>query len=265
MKRSTFSAPGAGQSGWQSRGGPVQRVRLGGRFTPGGLFILGIYAFSYLLLQLPVVGDYFADRFLLQPALALGTRPYQLLTAPLFMTSLLSLGFLALLLWGVGSAVEQKLGTRRFLLWAGLTSLVASLAAAAVGHLFPGAHLVPLDNLALFPFVLLSFAQFYGEMRVTIWGLGPAVSGRALSYFFVGLGLGADLLARQWPQLAAASAAVVGTLLLGHGSAGLWAAVKQRWQRWRRSSHHASPRHPYDVDERAAPPGSQAGAQSWLN
>lgn len=243
----------------------MQRVRLGGRFTPGGFLILGLYAFSYLLLQLPGVGDFFADRFLLQPALALGTRPYQLLTAPLFMNSLLSLGFLALLLWGVGSAVEQKLGTRRFLLWAGLTSLAASLAAAAVGLLVPGAHRqpVPLDNLALFPLVLLAFAQFYGDLRVTVWGMGPDVSGRALAYFFVGLGLGADLLARQWPQLAAASAAVVVTLLLGHGSAGLWAAIQRHWQR---SPRGWDPRHPYDrFEDRSEPPGPRGGSPHWLN
>lgn len=241
------------------------RIRLGGKFTPGVIFILALYAVTYVLLQLPEVGSFLAQTILLRPTQALGTRPYQLLTAPLFMTSILALGFVALLLWSVGSAVEQKLGTRRFLLWAGLTSLVSTIAAAAVGRLIGGpSQVVLLDGTALFPLVLLAFAQFYGDVRVTLWGVGQEVSGRGLSYFFVGLGLCTHLFGQQWAQLAAAVAAVLCTLLLGHGGGGLWAALRRRLRR-QRSTGGLQILDGGRLGTPARGPGSQGGPQRWVN
>lgn len=242
------------------------RIRLGGKFTPGVIFILALYGVSYVLLQLPGVGSFLAETLLLWPAQALGTRPYQLLTAPLFMTSILALGFLALLLWSVGSAVEQKLGTRRFLMWAGLTSLVSTIAAAAAGRLLPGLshQLVVLDGTALFPLVLLAFAQFYGEVQVSVWGVGQPVSGRGLSYFFVGLGLCTDVFGQRWPQLAAAVAAVLCTLLLGHGGAGLLMSLRRRLRR-RRSTRGLEVLDGGRFGAPARGPGATGGPQRWVN
>ena len=89
----SFSLAVAGSGG----AGSVLRIRLGGKFTPGVIAILVLYAVTYILLLLPGVGNFLAQTMLLRPAQALGTRPYQLLTAPLFMTSILALGFVALL------------------------------------------------------------------------------------------------------------------------------------------------------------------------
>lgn len=259
MKRSPLSAGSGGA-------GSVLRIRLGGKFTPGVIAILVLHAVTYISLQLPGVGSFLAQTMLLWPAQALGTRPYQLLTAPLFMTSILALGFVALLLWSVGSAVEQKLGTRRFLLWAGLTSLVSTIAAAAAGRLIagPSDQVVVLDGTALFPLVLLAFAQFYGDVRVTLWGVGQEVSGRGLSYFFVGLGLCTDLFGQRWAQLAAAAAAVLCTLLLGHGGGGLWAALRRRLRRRQVKGGLQI----LDGGRPGAPArgsGSQGGPQRWVN
>jgi len=232
MKRSSASAPRGGGAGYG------MQVRLGGKFTPGVLAVLIMYAVSYLLLQVPRVGDFILEVLMLWPALALGTRPYQLLTGPLIMTGFFSLLFLGLLLWSVGSAVEQKLGTRRFLLWSGLCALASSLAAAAVGRLIPGQGMlaVALDGSAVFQLVLMAFAHFYGDMPVTMWGIGQPVSGRGLSYFFVGLGLCTDLLGQRWPHLAAAMAAVLCAYLLGRGGGDLGASLRRLWRRSRRPS-----------------------------
>ncbi len=231
MKR--FPVP-RGQA-FNSGAGYGMQIRLGGKFTPGVVMLLGLYAATYLLFQLPRVGDFMAAELLLRPALALGVRPYQLLTAPLIMTGLFSLLFLGLLLWSIGSAVEQKLGTRRFLLWAGLCSLAATVAAAVVGRLIPGQAMlpVPLDGSPVFQLVLMAFAHLYGDQKVTMWGIGQPVSGRALSYFFVGLGLCTDLLGQRWPHLAAASAAVLCAFLLGRGGSGLSSYFRRLWRRRR--------------------------------
>jgi membrane associated rhomboid family serine protease len=234
MKRYPASTP----RGQAYGAGSGLQIRLGGRFTPGVLVLLLLYAVTYVLLQLPGVGEFIGDQLMLRPALALGTRPYQLLTAPLLMTGLFALIFLGLLLWSVGSAVEQKLGTRRFLLWAGLCSLASALAAAAVGRLVPGQGLavVALDGSAVFQLVLMAFAHFYGDMPVTMWGIGQPVSGRGLSYFFVGLGLCTDLFGQRWPHLAGATAAVLCALLLGRGGSGLLTYFRRLWRRSRRPS-----------------------------
>ena len=259
MKRSPLSAGSGGA-------GSVLRIRLGGKFTPGVIAILALYAVTYILLQLPGVGSFLAQTMLLHPAQALGTRPYQLLTAPLFMTSILALAFVALLPWSVGSAAEQKLGTRRFLLWAGLTALGPTIAAAAVGRLIAGQshQVVVLDGTALFPLVLLAFAQFYGDVRVTLWGVGQEVSGRGLSYFFVGLGLCTDLFGQQWAQLAAGVAAVLCTLLLGHGGGGLWSALRRRLRR-KRAKGGLQILYGGRLGAPPRSPGSPGGPQRWAN
>lgn len=234
MKRSPPTSASRGQLFNRGIGSAIQ-VRFGGKFTRGALLLLGLYTASYVLLQLPGVGPFMTDYLLLRPTLALGPRPYQLLTAPLIATDLFSLLFLGLLLWSVGSAVEQRLGMRRFLLWAGLCSLASAVAAAAVGRLIPSQSgvVVPLGPSALFPLVLIGFAQLYGDAQVTMWGIGKPVSGRTVSYFFVGLGLCADLFALRWPHLFGGLAAVLCALLLSRGGTGLGAFWRRLGRRRR--------------------------------
>ncbi len=236
MKRNPSSAADSRGAAFGRGAGSGMQVRFGGKFTRGTLVILGIYTFMYLLLQLPGVGRFIADYLLLRPAQALGSRPYQLLTAPLIATDIFSLLFLGLLLWSVGSAIELRLGLRRFLGWAALCSLAFSLAAAVVGRLVAELNfvVVPLGGSALFPLVLIAFAQLYGDAQVTMWGIGQPVSGRKLSYFFVALGLGADLYSRNWLHLSGQTAAVLCALLLTQGGAGLGTGLRKWWRRRRK-------------------------------
>jgi membrane associated rhomboid family serine protease len=251
--------PQSAKPAFADAAGAIRQIRLGGRFTPGVMWILGLYVVTFVLLQLPGVGDFLAAHLLLQPAQALGVRPYQLLSGPLFMTSFFSLLFLGILLWSVGSAVEDRLGTRRFLVWAGLGSLASAIAAAGIGRLLPGGQsllVVALDGSAVFQLVLVAFAHFYGDVRVTMWGVGQPISGRALSYFFVGLGLAADLLAQRWPHLAAAAAAVLCTLLLCRGGRDLTAPFKRLFR---------SRRMPKGMQVLDGGRSAGRGPQRWVN
>jgi membrane associated rhomboid family serine protease len=243
--------------------GSVRQIRLGGKFTPAVVFLLGLYTVTYLLSKLPRVGEFISEQLLLRPAQALGPRPYQLLSAPLLMTSFLSLVFLGFLLWSVGSAVEQKLGPRRLLLWAGLCSLAAGIAAAGMGRLLPGYGFLPvvLDGSALFQLVLVAFARYYGDIRMSLWEVTPPVSGRAISYFWVAIWLFMDLWARRWLDLTAATTAVLCALLLCHGGSRLWTPLRRLGRRRKLPSGFGV----IDGGRAGSGPRGPKSPQRWVN
>ena len=209
-------------------------TRLGSRFSPGGIALLVLFAATYLLSLVPPVGRWLLSYLVLRPADALGWRPYQLVAGPALMTSIFALLFVGLLLWSIGSAVEQRSGTRRFLLWSASASVVSALAAALAGRFWPAMAYQPVvfDGQPIFMVVLMSFALFYGSMPVRMWGIGEPVSGRGLSYFFVGLGLFADVLRGQWLELVAQAAAVGWmVLVLRDGGISPWQALRRRFRK----------------------------------
>ena len=145
-----------------------------------------------------------------------------------------------------------------------LASLASSVAAAGLGCLWPGQGqlLVALDGTAVFQVMLIGFAQFYGNERVTMWGIGQPVPARGLSYFFVGLGLASDLFQRQFP-LAAGAAAALCTFLVCRGGSGLGDYFRRLWRRRR------TPSGMQVLDGGRAgvrsPAGGTRGPQRWVN
>ena len=77
---------------------------------------------------------YTSSHLLLIPSLALGKQPWRLLTAPLVVLSPFALVFLGLLLWSIGSAVEQRIGPRRIVGWSVAVLLLTSLVVALLGR-----------------------------------------------------------------------------------------------------------------------------------
>jgi membrane associated rhomboid family serine protease len=177
-------------------------IKIGRTFTKGGALILGTFAAALVLSAL--LPSWTNTHLILRPGLALGVKPYQLLTGPLFNESLsqssFSLAFLALLLWSIGSAVEPRLGTWRFLLWGALSSVGAAVSASILGRLWPGhaADSVPIDTGPICMLVLVAFSYYYGSLRVKMWGLSDPVSGRVLSYFFITISLLMHIWGRQY-------------------------------------------------------------------
>lgn len=231
------SASSSSRSAFGGGGGQGRYIetRLGARFTPGVIVLLAVFGATYLLqLILPQsLRNLIATYLVLQPNQALGLRPYQLVVAPALMTSLISYLFLGLLLWSIGSAIEDRVGTRRFLSWNASASFAAALVAAGVGRLFgliwPQllTQPVPFEAQPVFMATLVAFGSFYGRMPVTMWGIGQPVSGRGLTYFFIGIAFIADLWRQQWLQLAADVGAVGWTWLL------LYAPWQDGWRRLR--------------------------------
>lgn len=238
-----FRPPQRPKAAWPSMSA-AGTYRLGAQFTPGVKLVLGLYALTCVLGNLPApIGSFVQDHFLLRPGLALGRMPWQLLTGPLvhvtpspLWMNVLQLLFTALVLWSIGSAVEQRLGTRRFLYFAGSAGVLAALAAAAVGRLVPGLAAVPvyLDSSPLFMALLSAFAGLFAEQRVSFFGIGEPVSGRGLSYFLIGISLLSALLRSAWPDLAAsAAAAYFGLAFVRRDGGGLLQGARRLYQRLR--------------------------------
>lgn len=207
------------------------QTRIGSRFLPGGRAILALYGATYLLGLIPAVEAWMVRNLLLRPDEVFGWRAYEVLTAPAIMTSFFALLFVGLLLYSIGSAVEAQTGTRRFVGLMASASVVAAVMAAAVGRLFGGAAMRPVlfDGQPVFLAVLVAFAHFYGSLPVRMWGIGEPISGRGLSYFFIGLALLADLLRHEWLQLVAELSAVGFMLLVFHRPwRGLMARLRRR-------------------------------------
>lgn len=242
------SNPKAGRGG----GSSYVEVRLGSQFTAGVRALLLLFAVTYVAGLIPPLDRWIVQHLMLQPAAAIGRAPYQLLTAPLLMSSLISLLFLGLLLWQIGSAIEGRIGTRKFLQWSASTLFVSTLSAALVGRIWPSqaSLLLPIDGHPLFPLLLLGFAHYYGGTQARMWGIGEPVSGRGLAYFFVGIGLAADLLSGRWLGLVAQLSAIGWTLLL----------LRAPWPALRRK-----PARKLGVMDGGSPFRASPSEQKWLN
>jgi membrane associated rhomboid family serine protease len=206
--------------------GPLS-IRIGSQFTPGVKVVLGIFCATWVLALLPEpVAGFVRSQLVLVPSQALGPKPWQLLTGPLLiiganpLLGLINLLFLGLLLYSLGSAVEGRLGKGPFLRLLLLASVLSALLGAAVGRLLPSAREVPilLSGEPVFLAVLACFARLMGHHRMTLWGVGQPVSGRAIAYFFIGLVLCTHLLRGLMPDLVAAITATgVGLSQSGQG------------------------------------------------
>jgi len=212
------------------------QVRLGSQLTPGCLTVFGVLALSFVLSIVPGVGDFVRSQLLLVPSQAIGRQPWRLLTAPFFVLSPFALLFLGLLLWSIGSAIEQRIGRRRIIVWSAVVLLCSSLVVALSGRLHalvaPATGLlpIPIEASPLFAMVLLSFGQLYGGLQVRMWGVDQQTSGRTLAWFFIGIGLLADVFRAEWELLFANLATLLVTfvLLSDHGG-------QSPWRLWRRS------------------------------
>lgn len=246
---------------------PPGAVRLGGRLTRGVQVVLGVYAAAFVLSTIPAVGRFMADHLALRPAQALGPQPWQLFTAPLLLFSFIQLLFTGLLLYFVGSAVEQILGTRRFLRLCVSASLAASLCAAALGRVWPrhGLELITFEAAPVFMALLGAQIGLFGEQQALLFGMGKPVSVRALSIFFMGLALFAYLWNGHYLLTAAALCAVAVGLRAGHVSLDPVGRARRLWRTLRKKRAEAQRRR-FTVLSGGLPPQPQKPHERrWVN
>lgn len=204
---------------------PQGAASLGARFGRGARLIMGLYTLTFVLGLIEPIASFIQDFLLLRPALAIGPRPWQVLTAPFILFSpeprsaLIQLLFLGLLLYSVGHAVEGRLGTPRYLRNLALSSVIASVGAALCGRLLPGyaGSIVYLGSEPVFIATMTAFAALYGDMQVLPFGIGRPVSGRTLTLVILGLILFMQAVTLRFPDLTASILAALGGFHIGTG------------------------------------------------
>lgn len=269
-----------GRGNWEGGYSPGSvRVRIGARFTPGVVALLVMFVAGFLLTQATVTRAFIVHHLVVVPVEALGRAPYQLLTGPLFVFSFLQLLFLGILLWSIGSAVEQRLGARRFIVYSLVASIADALAIAATARL----HLlidprtlvaespVAIEAGPVFLLVLVAFGSLYGSLPVRLWGVGQPIQGRWLAYFFIALALVSDLFRWQPEQLVGSLVAigVSAWLCRGHGGpsllSDLWGGLRRTGRRLSLAVRRRRAGNIGVLDGGRAPSSRSGGRDRWLN
>jgi membrane associated rhomboid family serine protease len=176
----------------------------------------------------PESARHLVDLYLTVGAQTLPGRPWQIATALLLQTSVL--GLINILgLWFAGAAVEQALGTRRFLVLffvSGLASnATVALLAVPDGPLVSG---VGDSVLAL----IVAMAVVYRDAPLRLFG-ALAMPARTLAIFLVALSVLLGLGRSTWPLSCGTVAASVTAYFLAGGK-GRW--LGDFWARWRQKA-----------------------------
>ncbi len=247
---------------------PPRPVRRASRWSFGpGLsracaWIIGIEVAAFLLYIF--VGDATQAQFLRWGALnadsILHGHVWKLASTVLFHSSGISFFFDMLMLWLFVPVLEHFWGSRRFLIFAGLTSLVGNVVAVLVGLLLGGPHR-DIAIVGITPFIYASITAYgvvYANQPVQFFGVIPikgkvvAIGTAAVVALFV-------LIEQQW-VVGAGYFAAMGTALAITGGVitpNLWWL---RWRRWRIQRRYKV------IDGGAASRGGRGrDKKQWLN
>jgi membrane associated rhomboid family serine protease len=198
------------------------------RFRPGSFWLfVAAAAASAFVSDLPV-----ARHLLLGAPFVTDPAPWQPLTAPLLFPEgqLAGLVGTGLLQWFVGSPVETRLGTARYLGLVFGAAVVGYLALGLVGLAVPSALAVPHGGTTPVDLAALAaFGVLFAREPVSIFGVLP-VTARSFAAVAVALLLIGPLLRGGWPDI-----------LPGLVAAGLSLALARRWQK-RPASGKVGPR-----------------------
>jgi membrane associated rhomboid family serine protease len=184
---------------------------------------------AYMLLDAPAWAP---AHLALHPRRALWPEPWQLVTSGFFHPRALPLFFSAFTLWIFGSAVEQRLGTRR-MITVFIGSQVAGAVAWAVAGLLLGSD-VPLTGCGPGGLGLVAaFGVAYKGVPLSLFGAAQMKS-RVLALILVGFAAVQSLLHGDLVDLAGLLvAAGVGWVLAGHRGINLAGTFASPWDKLR--------------------------------
>ncbi len=215
---------------------PVRpRVRFGPRLTPAVTWLIAINVATFLLFAFS--GDaargVLARWLVLTPGSLLDGHVWKLITTTLFTVTPFAFILDLLVLWLFMPFLENEWGTRRFLRFAVITSIVGNLVGAGVGLLLGGMALqAPIAGMAPFVYAaMIGYGVQFGERNIQFFGVLP-MKGRTLAIGIAAVVLLATVLNRNWVEgtahLAAMATAVV--LTTGRFTPRLWLL---QWRRAR--------------------------------
>jgi membrane associated rhomboid family serine protease len=214
--------------------GPRRRAGLP-RITPAAAWILGITVGCFLVYLFLDKGTRAGlERWLvLTPASLAEGHVWKLLSTVLMPQSPLAFFFDALMLWMFVPQLEKWWGTKRFLTFFVVTSVVGFLLGALVGLLLGGTYrAAPIVGLS--PFIYASIAAYgvvYANQPVQFFGVVP-IKAKALAIGMAAFVLLFVVLQRDWTSGAAFFGAMATAVLMTSGrvSPKLWWLRFKRWK-----------------------------------
>lgn len=139
-------------------------------------------------------------------------RVWTLATSPFLEVDFIGLILHAVVLWMFVPTLERFWGTRRFITFVAVTSIVGTLAGTLAG--LATGHDIPI--LGLNPFIYASIIAFgitYAKQPVQFWGVLP-LTGRQLMFGFMAFIALFVLLGQKWEQGAAFAGAMIAAAVM---------------------------------------------------
>jgi membrane associated rhomboid family serine protease len=218
----------------------MRRVSSGGRrfsFGPGltraVAWIIGIEVGAFLLYLFVTKSTRAALEYwgVLTPGSLLDGHVWKLATTLLFHRNGLEFFFDMLMLWLFVPVLEQYWGSRRFLWFLGVTSIVGNLVASGVGLLI-GDHMQPIAGLSSFVYAsIAAYGTAFANQPVQLFGIVP-IKGKWLAWgtlAFVSLFV---LLEQRWTTGAGhyAAMATAWAMTSGVWTPNIWWLKFRRWR-----------------------------------
>ena len=253
---------------------PLRRgLSLGSRITPAVMWILGISTASFLVLlfSTPPARENLVGWLGLTPDSLLHGHIWKLVTTAFVYPANAVFAFLfnALMLWLFIPVLEREWGTRRFVWFAAVTTVVGNLVSALVGLALHSGSLIS----GLSPFIFASIAGFgtsFAHQPVQFFGVLP-MKGRTLALGVLAVLLLQTLLNGDWIPSAGyvAAMAIAWGFAGGRLTPGVW-VLRWRRNRLRRKLSVMSGGSPtqnstQESTQKSTTTGRPPKKQEWLN
>lgn len=231
------------------------RLPFGPRLTPAVTWLIAINVATFLAFAFSGAGvrASLVHWLVLTPGSLLDGHVWKLLSTSLFTTSTFAFVLDLLILWMFMPFLEGEWGTRRFVRFAVITSLVGNLVGCAIGLLLGGlATQAPISGMSPFVFAaMVGYGMQFGDRNVQFFGVIP-MKGKTLAIGMAAVLVLVTILNQDWvfggAQIGAMAAAWF--LTSGRFTPRLWVL------QWRR----ARLRKRYTVLD-----GGARGKKQWLN
>jgi len=186
---------------------------IGARPTPGAVALLVVEVGLFLLYALVGSPAFVGQHLAMEPRLALGREPWQLVTSGFVHLGFSAILFDAITLWIFGTAVEERIGRRRMWTVFGVAQLAGTVASALVGRALEPSMIVAGCAPGAIGLVA-AFGECYREAPLSLFGAAN-MRGRTMALLMIGFSAVFLLWRLEWVGLA-------GTLV---GALAGWAAA----------------------------------------
>lgn len=197
-----------------------RRSLFGGRLTPAvaWIFGLGVAVFVVFILGGQRLQALLTDYLVLTPAALLDLEVWKLATTAFLPTSPINFVIDCLLLWFFMPFLERAWGTRRFVIFGIVTTLVGNLVSALAGIVLGGPYLAaPIAGLTPFMYAgIIGYGVAFAEQPLSFFGVIP-MKGKTFAIGIAVVVAVATLINQSWVVGAGHAAAMITAYVMASG------------------------------------------------